>query len=142
MSLCPDQIEQCRRSSNGDRCNGINQLTARDPKAISTPDLKSMFGIKSSVDELLLALKSVDKNTPLKDCPNHLLGKFHLLDLANWCQMIKASETATRLLIQTVLVFPDSNEEKRAKVERMQKELELTPSSIPLARSKRSQSDS
>ena len=93
------------------------------PKAISTPDLKAMFGVKSSAE--FVALKPVDKNTPLKDCPNHLMGKLHLLDLADYCQKIRANEIAW-LLIQTILVFPDSNDEERAELKRMQDELELT----------------
>jgi len=90
------------------RVIGTGANPATRPKTIETPDLDDYFGVESKDD--FISLEPMEKNTPLKDRPNHMLIGLRTLDILECCPVIEASELAWRI-IQAIEALPNTGDE-------------------------------
>jgi hypothetical protein len=83
---------------------GSGGLASTCDKSISSPKNDDIFDVSLKAE--FIALKAADKNSPLKERPNHMLAKLRTLEVTDCCQSIDAAELAWRM-IQIVQAFPN-----------------------------------
>jgi hypothetical protein len=100
---------------------GSGGLASTRDKSISSPKNDDIFDVGSKAE--FIALKAADRNSPLKDRPNHMLAKLRTLEVTDCCQSMDAAELAWRM-IQIVQAFPNVTADEIEYVEDQKTSLE------------------